>query len=506
MRARQAPSERVLTFGVVAVITILSTVLTLWCASPEFLFDEADYATAAMSNSWKTLWGTFDYRNHPHGPMMIYLAKLGNEVLPGGMGSLETRLRFFNALAGSLGIGLVYWILRDLFGTSRAAALVGAGLLMFSVVRLGETNVIGPHYLMLLSTILITGLGFHWRNTPTIKAGIALGLVIGFGALAMTYVIPATLCWVLAVTLAGKGWLEVDRTKVALSWSFLVLIATAILLLLVLWPPAILHLKFLRDFLWYVQISGIATLIDHQFVENAPRSAFFYWMIHLEAPTLMVSTIVIIAGLWRVWNRQQLSLKHAYLAVFLLFFLGTALSAPAAGARNLLQLLGVLSIVTGAFFDDAVAYRPKLAWSGAASAWILAALNLLWLWQNPGYKRFTAVDGYRAFLRENQNRASEDAKAIAFNTHALQLYAHETGLPLHWNLQEMRWNIHSDVPPPDDVKYVLIPEFVSDCMPPDQAMRRVAGRWRVVWSHKTGHLWELRLYENPQWTPNPARE
>ena len=500
MPAKKAPSERVLTFGVVAIITVVSSVLTLWCASPELLFDEADYATAALSNGWGTLWRGSDYRGHPHGPMMIYLAKLAYEALPAGAGSFEARLRFLNALVGSLAVAGVYWIARHLFGTSRPAALVGSGLLLFSVIRLAETNVIGPHHLMLFCTIAIMGSGFHWRNTPTVKAGIALGIVLGFGALSMTYVIPVALCWIIAVALAGRGWVVLERTKIAFSWAVVLLGATAALLMLSLWPPSVLQYKFLRDFLWYVHASGIATLIDHKFVENAPRSAFLYWLTHLEAPTLAVSACVIVAATWRLWEKHQLSSKHIYLGVFLFFFLGTALSAPAAGARNLLQFLGVLSIVTAALFDDAVGHSLRLEWSGAIAALILAALNLIWLWQNPNYKRFTAIDGYRSFLRENPNRVGEDVKAIAFNTHALQLYSHASGVVMHWDLHEMRWNIHLDAAPPDDVKYVLIPEFVSDCMPPDQSMRSVvAAQWHLIWSHREGHLWELRLYENPRW-------
>lgn len=501
MPSKPVASEGVLTFGLCAIITLLSLLLTLSCASPELLFDEADYATAALSNSWGHLWRGSDYRGHPHGPMMIYLAKLGYESLPGRVGSLETRLRFLNALVGALAVGLLYWALRHSFGTSRAAALVGSGLLLFSVIRLAETNLIGPHHLMLFCTIAVMGVGFRWRNTPTIQAGMALGAILGFGALSMTYVIPATLCWMLAVAAAGRGWIEVDQSKIGFSWSILVLMGTAVSLMLALWPPGVLQHKFLRDFLWYVRISGIATLIDHRFVENAPRSAFFYWLTHLEAPILVISACVIVSATLRAWKTNQLSSKHTYLGVFLFFFLATALSAPAAGARNLLQFLGVLSIVTGALFDNAVAHSPRLTWSVAAVTLILAALNLVWLWQNPNYKRFTAVTGYRAFLHENVNRANDDAKAIAFNTHALQLYSHEVGIPLRWDLNEMRWNIHSDAPPSDDVKYVLIPEFVSDCMPPEQPMRCVvAAQWRLVWSHKEGHLWELRLYENPRWT------
>jgi hypothetical protein len=52
-----------------------------------------------------------------------------------------------------------------------------------------------------------------------------------------------------------------------------------------------------------------------------------------------------------------------------------------------------------------------------------------------------------------------------------------------------------------EVKYVLIPAFVYNHMPPEHPMRRVvAEHWKVVWSSKVDHVWELRLYEKPQAT------
>ena len=66
------------------------------------------------------------------------------------------------------------------------------------MIRLEETNIIGPHHLMLACTLAIVGLGYQWRDRPTVQAAIGLGAVIAFGALSMTYVIPATLCWAVA--------------------------------------------------------------------------------------------------------------------------------------------------------------------------------------------------------------------------------------------------------------------------------------------------------------------
>ena len=178
-------SERLITLSIVTIITVASTVLMLLCASPEFSWDEADYV-ASSANNWSFLWGGSDYGRHGHGPLTIYLAKLGQELLPAAAGSLEGRLRFFEALVGSVAVGLLYLALRRSFRTSHGAALVGSSLLLFSVIRLEETNLIGPHHLMLACTLAIVALGYQWRDKPTLQAAIGLGAVMGFGALSMT--------------------------------------------------------------------------------------------------------------------------------------------------------------------------------------------------------------------------------------------------------------------------------------------------------------------------------
>lgn len=199
------PSERSITLSVVVIITLASIVLMLSLTSPELSWDEADYASNTAT-PWSVLWRTSDYIRHSHGPMAIYFAKLGQEVFPAGTVSLEVRLRFLATLVASLAVGLLYWMLRRSFKTSRAAALVGASLLLFSVIRLEETNIIGPHHLMLACTLAIVALGYEWRDRPTVQASLGLGAVMAFGALSMTYVVPAALCWAVAVSLAGREW------------------------------------------------------------------------------------------------------------------------------------------------------------------------------------------------------------------------------------------------------------------------------------------------------------
>src|SRR5262249_35327454 len=228
--------------------------------------------------------------------------------------------------------------------------LVGSGLLLLSVIRLEETNVIGPHDLMLACTIVILGLGYRWLSNPSIGAGIALGAVMGFGALSMTYVVPAAVCWLLAVSLAGKGWVAWDRTHLRISWIIPLVFAAAGIIVLVLWPPGVLKHAFLTDFRYYLNFWSHptlvgATLVGDRIFEVTPRWVVIYWLAKLDAPILVCSVSIILVGFCRAFRGNGILSKQIYMAIFLAFFLATAVTAHIAGARNLLQFVGVLSVL-----------------------------------------------------------------------------------------------------------------------------------------------------------------
>jgi hypothetical protein len=497
-KAREHVSSRpLLARSTAAIITLFSTVLMLWCASPELSRDEADYATN-VAYPWSFLWSRADYERHGHGPMMIYLAKLGNEVLPKATGSLEARLRFFDALVGSVGVGFLYWILRESFKTSQAAALAGCSLLLFSVTRLKQTDIFGPHHLMLACTLAIIGLGYEWRDRPSLQAGLAIGAVMGLGALSMTYVIPAALCWALAIGLAGREWIAWDRMHIKVSWFTAGIVATGTIVALALWPPGVLQHVIISNFRWYLHYPYAVALVGNRIVEHAPRWAALYWLGQLEVPILVVCVPVISIALWKALSSRSLLPKHTYLAVCLAFFLVTALSAHLSGPRNLLQFIGVLCLATGALFDEAVGQR--LIRITSAIVMVLAVLNLVWLSHRSGYAPVMRYDGYRAFVKENESRLDEKTEALVFNVPALQFYAREeSSTAIRWHVNELPWTTRADAPLPANIRYVLMPEFVYTYMPPEQPMRRVvAEHWNLVWSHKRAHCWDLRLYENPQ--------
>jgi hypothetical protein len=373
--------------------------------------------------------------------------------------------------------------------------------LLFSVIRLEETNIIGPHHLMLACTLVIVALGYQWRDRATRQSAIGLGAVMGFGLLSMTYAIPAGLCWAVAVSVAGKEWFPWDRTHFKVSWSIAVLFETAAIVVLALWPPGLLKGGIIDDFTMYLFYRPFPTLVGDRIFESPTRSAFVYWLAHLDAPILVFSMSIILIALWRAFGSGRLSSKHAYLTVFLGFFLATMLAAHIAGARNMLLFIGVLCLATGALFDEALGYHPRLVRFGAAAVIILAALNLIWLSRNSSYTPSLAIDGYRAFLRGNEKRLAEKSTALVYGLPILKFYAQQYGTPLAWDLREMRWTTSADAPLPAEAQYVLMPALVFSQMPADQPMRRVvAEHWKVAWSFKAARVWELRLYEKPQAT------
>src|SRR6266852_372652 len=93
-------SERLATGSIIVLLVCTSIALMLSAAPPELGWDEADYALG-IRTPWRAMWGGVDYIRHNHGPMMLYLAKFGDQVLP-GLISVETRVRLPLALVGSL--------------------------------------------------------------------------------------------------------------------------------------------------------------------------------------------------------------------------------------------------------------------------------------------------------------------------------------------------------------------------------------------------------------------
>lgn len=495
-------AERLKSALVAAVIAVISAVGMLRFASPELWWDEADYVSK-IGLSWSVLWGTSEYERHWHGPMAMYLAKIGQHFIPASLAPVEVRLRLLEALIGSLAVGGVYFVLRMCFTTSRTAALVGSVLLLFSVIRLQETNVIGPHQLFLVSTIGILGLGFYWRNTTTWKAAAVLGALLAFGAVTMTYAVPLAICWALAVWISGGEWIKLDSRYLKFSRATLVALATTLILLVILWPPDILHSVLLTDFTFFLHFAPYPTLIGNLIYVVPPRWAFLWWLAHLDAPMLIASASVITIAMWRAARTGRFSPKHAWLAVCLIFMVGTALAAHIAGARNLLQALGVMCLATGALFDELFPPERRLARMVAGAAIMVAAImNLAWLAGPSPYIPYPATDGYRAFVQQNRRRLHEDARAVVYGVPVLNFYLDQERETNAWNTTEFYWApLRNDLPP--GTKYVLVPQFVYEGTPPENQVRSVVAKsWKVVWSYKVPHVWELRLYQNPASTVN----
>jgi hypothetical protein len=464
--SKNSRSERLLTLTIVTIIAAVSTILMLGRAAPELEWDEAAYAAHALS-SWSSICRTSDFWSfHGHGPMMVYLAKLGQEVLPAGVGTIELRLRFFDVLVGSFGIGLLYWILRCLFRTSRMAC-----------------------------TLVITALGYQWRDTPTLQGAFGLGAVMAFGALSMTYIIPAALCWGIAVSVVGRGWIDWDGTHFKISWSTAVMFATAALIVAIGWPPGVFQGVVLKNFWGYVRFPSFPTIVGDRLFEVTPRWAVAYWLLRFEAPILLFSLSVFLMALWRALRSGQLSSRHTYLIIFLAFFLATLLTAHIAGPRNMLQFIGMLCLLTGALFDEAFRHNPRPVAVASIAVVTLALLNLIQHAPSP------RTGEYQALLKQNENRLAEKSKAAVFGVPILQFYAQQQGAPIGWELIEMSLLTREDAPLAADVKYVLTNSFIWDYMPPTHPMRRVvADHWKVVWPYDAHHVQELRLYENPQMT------
>jgi hypothetical protein len=525
--------ERSTSFLIILMLVFVSTILMLRSSSAELGWDEAEYAPS-VNHGWKYLWSHYleaDYSRHNHGPLAIYLAKLGNDYLPVSVGSLEDRLRLPVALFGSLAIGLMYWALRYTFKTSRLAAILGSSLLLFSVIRLQDTPIIGPHHPMLFFTLAVMTLGYRWLNTVNLWTAIVLGSVFGFAGLAMTYVIPLAVCWGMSTIVARGTWMQFNWKEFKVSWFVLIMIVAAAIVEIVFWPPSVMKQALRVDFTYYLHYGSQPTLVGNQIFERTPRIAFLYWLGCLDAPILICSIATFSLCIWVTFRGRGVTAKHLYLGTFLFVLFAVALSAHIAGSRNLLQFIGVLCLVIGALFDECFKARPTLLRWIAAAVIVSSVVNLAFLSLDTHRTPDPATDGYKAFVEENRTLLSQTASAIVYGCPDLDFYARESHVKVAWNVAEMPWtalswpaNIPVDtrfwVEPaiyelagltPHSVsagretviywpkaKYALISEVAYRYMPVEQPVRRIIdSTWKVIWWHKTKGSWGLRLYERP---------
>lgn len=490
---RWKASERVTTASIIALLVCTSMALMLATAPPELSWDEADYALG-IRTPWREMWSGDNFVRHNHGPTQLYLTKLGNQVLPGWI-SLETRVRLPLALVGSLAIALIYLGVRFAFGGSRTAGLVASGLLMFSVIRLEETNIFGPHTALLLCVLSLFVVGYLWRDGATPGRALGLGLILGVTASVTPFAVPVAVYWTLAMIATRGAWIRYDRQCLKFSWLFFAVIATAAVVLLLLWPPAVLRQIELWDLKYLLHWAklGDPTLVGDRFFEKTPRTAALYWLAHLDLPLLVSGVLTVLGALVLLFQRRVPVSQALYFAIFLGFLFAGTVITSIAGARYLGQFIGILCLAVGVVFDRIMPARPWLRGFAAAAIVVFSIANLVSHWSDPSRVPVLAYDGYRAFVRDNRTRLAEPVIAFADGPPQVEFYTSVAGAPMGWKLLQSPWTTREDASIPADAKYALISEISYRYLPVIRQM--TDNNWKVVWSYKTPRNWGLRLYE-----------
>ncbi len=479
-----------------ALLGLISLVTLFACASPEFSYDEADYAKNS-EQEWTVLWKSRIYDRHAHGPLKEYLAKLGREILPSSIATVENRSRFLHALVGSAGLGALYFLLRTCFSASRWAAMAGSGLLLFSGIRNYETYILGPHFPMQACTILLFSLGYHWREHATWKRGVVIGMVLGLGVISMAYVIPVVLIWLVGMSLCGDGWICLVPKRFKVTPHLFTAMGVAALVTLALFPNAIIHIDLYHDFRYYAKYAGCPTLVYDLTFQHTPRWAAAYWLFRLDLPLLLSVLVILPIAVLGIYRRNSLSDKHVYLGVTFSLFFATMVTAHLTGARNMLQFITVSCLVTGALLDDA--FQPWRRASLSAGAAILASSVgfLIWLGLDPNYRPVMRTVGYRAFVAENSSRLAEKTDGLVCDRPILEFYLRQANLPFQWRLGSPVELLQRQA------KYFWVSELTAALEKPDGPIHQIkAEGWTPVWSIRPARSYGYTLYENPKFAPH----
>lgn len=472
----------------------------LWLAltSPELSYDEAAYA-AGLSLPWRDLWATDTYTRHEHGAWMIYLAKLGQVFLPAGWLSIETRLRLPGVLLGSLAPVVVWLITHRLLHRSTLAAWVAASLLLGSVIRLSETNIIGPNPSMLLWTLAVVGVGLVWREKRTLATTVALGGLLALAGVTMTYVFPLTTALTTALALSSLPTLFKDRRATLRTTVAVVGVGLVMGLgMTLLWPPSILQNSVWNSFVWFAttfRSRGQPTLLHGVVEERLGPSAYFDWLISLDLPLLLVGGLALGWTLWRATQRHYDNGVARYLLGFVLVLIGVAVSAHVAGSRNLLQVLGVVCVLVGLAFDPIVLGLTRHRRLIAPVIIGLSVVNLAYQTWLPTRIPYLAVDGFATFVTSEGLRLAEPTPALVSGSPILRFYAAQAGQPIGWRITELPWSAEATTAQLSSSQYALLTEFVYGFYPPSHPARRViVETWDIVWEYKKPHTYGVRLY------------
>jgi len=481
----------------------VSTALLLVGTSPELSWDEADYLRSIRVD-WSRLWAVDAYPRHAHGPLAIYLAKLGDAWLSPLLSSREIVVRFFPALVGSTAVGVCYAALRHGFRTSAPAAITGALLLALSGIRITETNVIGPHHLLLGCSLALTALAFAWRDEPTSMRGLLLGAVVGVGVATSPYIIPIVCCVGAGLLFIGNRWAYFDRGRPTMHSALFFTCLGIVLVASILWRPVFVDGVLLQDFNFYRTYGTHATLVRDQIYDGGPRWAVGYWLSVLELPLLIMLALGGTAAISRRRSPERQTPEARYLAVVAGALLAVLLIAHIAGARNLLQLVGVLALLAGVLTERALSGRTPRAMVAAIGIACGAFLHLAWR-VGGSYTPYLATDGYNAFVASQDSLLSKPVNALVYGRPVLAHYAATSGRVPTWQVAELPWTTSVSYEVPDDVRFILAPSFVFEGMPEQHALRRqVVGTWQLRWRHDSERAWSLYLYERPTTSRPPA--
>jgi hypothetical protein len=359
---------------------------------------------------------------HWHGPLYFYWLILTSHLDLG-----ERQMRLATLVFPTCSLCLIYlgclWIFPGAETIAPLAAILSSSLFAFMDIPVRSSE-LAPHQLfaccLLACVLLLTKMAATGNRLYLYGAVVAAALSWSLLEVAVVSVFTVLLC----------GFL--DRKKLAADWQ-MVLWSGGLFFgtILLVWPPALLKLSFVKGFL------GLAYLAVFRKSAWGQTTLLQIWQQHFSSAPLAWLILLIAPLFWFFASRRSGRLRFLYpIAIFAICMLAVTSRVNSASPRYLLVFQPALALLSGCILAERLSqWRPIAAYACTAALSLCLAAEAYADLQHHSVTDDPGLSPLLSFVRENHLETASMAVPSA-------------DLPtLHYYFPTMRLRGYSATPP-----------------------------------------------------------